>query len=272
MAKKLTASKRRKRAETWGAARNVAIVVASLGVIAFFYFRAVVSHRTLDEATLCPTQPDSVTVLLVDVTDPMNLPQKQDFTNQLDLLVEQIPRYGKLVVAKVDPVSERLLVPVITRCNPGSSEDVTEVSGNPKKLKQMHDERFVAPLRSAFDQLVTASSAPRSPILESIQSVNLTELQRGAKEGAGKRLVVASDLLQHTSEISFYRALPDSDDLIQSPAFDRVRTDLRGTDVELWMLQRGDSKRTQPRGLPELWEKIIGVQGGRLMRVYTVSG
>ena len=274
MPKKLTAAKRRKRDESLSALRNIAFVIAVLGVIGFFYFKAVLSHRALDKITLCPAQPDSVTVLLVDVTDPMNLPQRQDFLNQLDKLVGQVPRYGKLVIAKVDPVSDRLLAPVITRCNPGSSQDdgVSEIDGNPAKLNAMRSQQFVEPVRAAFDQLMTASDAPHSPILESIQSINLTELQRAGEKAGGRKLIVASDLLQNTTDTSFYKGLPDPDAFINSAAFDRVRTDLRGTDVELWMLQRNDSKRTQPRELPDLWEKIIGAQGGRLMRVYTVSG
>src|SRR5688572_27941161 len=105
MPKKPSAARLRKNADRLVAFRNLSLVLAALGLIAYFYFEAVLSHRQLDTTTLCPAKPDSVTVLLVDVTDPMNLPQRQDFLNQLDLLVEQIPRYGKLVVAKVDPVS-----------------------------------------------------------------------------------------------------------------------------------------------------------------------
>src|SRR5690606_1659420 len=115
MARRLTTAQKRKRNETVHAFRNIALVVIALGGVVFLYYRAVLSHRTLDDVTLCPTLPSSVTVVLVDVTDPMNLPQKQDFLNQLDSLIGQIPRYGKLVIAKVDPVSDRLLEPVITR-------------------------------------------------------------------------------------------------------------------------------------------------------------
>jgi hypothetical protein len=272
MARKPTAAERRRRGDAAKAFRNITIVVLLVGVVAFFYLRSVLTARSLDEITLCPAQPDSLTVLLVDVTDPMNLPQRQDFLNQLDKLTDQIPRYGKLVIAKVDPVSDRLLVPIITRCNPGSGKDVSEVDGNPQKLERMHQEKFLAPLQAAFDQLTSASGADRSPILESIQSINLTELQREAVGGVDKRLIVASDLLQNTSDISFYRGLPAPRDLISSQQFSRVRTDLRGVDVELWMLQRSDSTNTQPRDLPDLWEKIIDDQGGRLGRVYTVSG
>lgn len=266
------ASRRRKNAEKLSAVRNVLIVVAILGLAGFAYYKTTSSHRALDETTLCPLTPDSLTVLLVDVTDPMNLPQRQDFFNELDKLVQQVPRYGKLAIVKVDPISDQLLQPVITRCNPGRSTDVSELAGNPAKLESMYREQFVAPLKAAFDDLASASGAPRSPILESVQSINLTELQRSGVPEGKRRIIVASDLLQHTTDLSFYGGLPDPDAFTQSQPFNRVRTDLRDTEVELWMLRRDDAMRTQPRDLADLWQAIIHAQGGRLVRVYSVSG
>lgn len=272
MRRRTTAASKRLHQERNNAIWKVAVFVTVLSLIAFLYARSVLGRRALDDLTLCPSKPDSITVLLVDVTDPMTLPQKQDFRNQLDRLTAEIPRYGKLVIAKVDPVSEKLLVPVVTRCNPGVGSDTSDLDGNPAKLDKLHREQFIAPIQDAYDQILSASEASRSPILESIQSVNLTEFAGGPGSNVRKRLVVASDLLQNTNELSFYKQLPNSGSLVGSQAFSRVRTDLRGVEVDLWMLQRGDSSSSQPRALPELWTEIIDAQGGRLMRVYTVSG
>jgi len=63
MVKKLSAAKRRKRDEGVAAFRNIAIVIALLGIVAFFYFKSVMAHRTLDDETLCPAQPESLIVL-----------------------------------------------------------------------------------------------------------------------------------------------------------------------------------------------------------------
>jgi len=272
MAKRLTAAQKRRKDESYKAIRNIAVIVLLLSVVGYFWFRAVASHRSLDKVTLCPVDPGSVAVLLVDVTDPMNLPQRQDFSNQLDRLIDEIPRYGKLTIAKVDPVGDRLLTPVITRCNPGSGRDVSDVDGNPAQLQKMRQEQFLEPLRASLDSVLAASGAKQSPILETIQSVNLTELQRADDKDTPKRLIIASDLLQNTGQISFYGTLPDARNLTGSQQFSRVRTDLRGVEIDLWMLQRDDSTTTQPRALPDLWERIIDEQGGKVMRVYVVSG
>ena len=233
MRKRTTAASKRQQKQRNSAVRNVIIVVLAVSLIAVLYVRTVLGRRSLDEVTLCPASPDSITVLLVDVTDPMTLPQKQDFRNQLDRLISEIPRYGKLVITKVDPVSDRLLTPIVTRCNPGTGSDTNELVGNKKKLEKLHQEQFIAPLQDAYDRILSASDASRSPILESIQSINLTELASDQSAGIRKRLIVASDLLQNTDDLSFYKHIPEPASILKNQAFSRVRTDLRGVDVDL---------------------------------------
>lgn len=262
----------RQHKEKAAAVAKIAIVAAAVLLVAAIYFKVAAAHRTLDKVTLCPTEPESVTVLLVDVTDPMNVPQRQDFMNQLARLKNSIPRYGKLIVAKVDATDSSLLAPVIVRCNPGTAADVSETTGDPAAVQRQWEEGFDRPLQKAFEQLTTASGADKSPILESIQSVALTEFQKQGVDTKPRKLVVASDLLQNTAEISFYRGLPDPTAFISSPQFRRARTDLRGVNVELWMLERSDAASTQPRALADLWDRIITSEGGDVARIYNVSG
>lgn len=267
-----TARAERVRGQNQSAIIKIAAAIAIVGAVVFIYLKVQASHMTLDETTLCPARPTSVTVLLVDVTDPMNTPQRQDFMNQLARLKNSVPRYGQLVVSKVDPTDADLLFPIITRCNPGTAADVSEATGDPAFVQKQWTEGFDKPLQAAFDRLSAASGSDKSPILESIQSVALTEFQKPGREDVPRRLIVASDLLQNTGEISFYRGLPDPRDFTSSATFRRVRTDLRGVEVELWMLERSDAASTQPRSLADLWDRVITEQGGDLKRVYNVSG
>lgn len=243
-----------------------------MAAVAAAYITVARDSRSLDKVTLCPERPASVTVLLVDVTDAMNLPQQQDFQNQLVQLKNSIPRYGQLSVVRVDATASDLLRPVIVRCNPGTAADTDELKGNPGKLQRQWSEGFDRPLAAAFRSITSASGAAQSPIMESIQSVALTELQRPGQADVPKRLIVASDLLQNTHYINFYKPLPTRVDFTSSSAFRRVRTDLRGIDVELWQLERDDAGTTQPRALSDLWQGAIEAQGGIVSRIYNVSG
>ena len=260
------------RREKQGAIVNIVAVVLAVCLVAGIYLSVASSRRDLDPVTLCPGDPVSTTVLLVDVTDPLNVAQRQDFANQLVRLKNPIPRYGTLVVSKVDAPSSSLLSPVIVRCNPGSATDESDATGDPSGVQRLRDEKFDKPLDAAFERLATSSAADRSPILESMQSVALTEFQKPGAETRPRKLVVVSDLLQNTADLSFYRRLPDPASFTDEPGFRRTRTDLRGVSIELWMLERPDARETQPRALADLWDRIVTAQGGDLVRIYNVSG
>lgn len=259
----------RKAKENTKGAVKIGVAVAAVAVVAGLYFVVARGNKDLD-ANLCPATPASITVLLVDVTDPMTVAQRQDFQNQLLRLRNSIPRYGKLIVAKVDTASQQLLQPVIVRCNPGTAASINEATGNPKAVQKMHDRDFVEPLDRAFASLSQASGADRSPIMESVQSVALTELLTPDAQVLPRRLVLASDLIQHTNSISFYEGVPDAQTFVASNEFRRVRADLRNIEVELWQLERADAP--QPRSLVELWDQAITAQGGVVTRAYNVSG
>ena len=270
--RRTSARSERLRQQTLSAYAKIAVAVVVVAAVVTIYLRVQSSHRSLDQVTLCPSEPSSVTVLLVDVTDPMNTPQRQDFMNQLARLKNSIPRYGELIVAKVDTTDANLLSPVIARCNPGTARDVSEATGDPGFVQRQRANGFDKPLDAAFQQLATASGSDRSPILESIQSVALTEFQKPGREDKPRKLVVASDLLQNTDAISFYRGVPESEGFVASPGFRRARTELRGVDVELWMLQRSDAASTQTQALTDLWQDLIAAEHGNLQRIYNVSG
>lgn len=272
MARHRSAAAKRDRKKSFRSAIVIVVVLAIFGTVGFAWYSSNANFRKLDEITLCPVNPDSTTVLLVDVTDPMTVPQRQDFRNQFNQLRRSIKRYGRLTIVRVNSTSSELLLPVITRCNPGQGKDVSEETGNPKKIQKMWDEGFDAPLDAAFASIVQAAPADQSPILESIQSVALTELNKNRTASKPSELVIVSDLLQHTAKIDFYKRLPDPAALIKTPSFNQVRTDLSGVRIQLWMLQRGDSVTTQPRALIELWESLLGAEGAVVDRAYNVSG
>lgn len=250
---------------------KIAIFGIAIALLGAAYISASRGNQQLDE-NLCPTTPTSITVLLVDVTDPLGVAQRQDFRNQLVSLRNSIPRYGKLIVVKVDSTSTDLLKPVIVRCNPGTAEDANDITGDPQGLQRRHREEFIEPLDRTFTDLTRASASDRSPIFESVQSVALTELLTPDVVDHPRKLVIVSDLLQNTDAVSFYGGVPEQSTFLASHQFRRVRSDLRSIEVELWMLERSDAPQTQPRALVNLWDAAIAEQGGTVERIYNVSG
>jgi len=268
---KSKSSGKNERAKTIAYAQLAFAALVIIGLV-WTVYSVTRDRQALDPVTACPADASSTTVLLVDVTDPLTLAQRQDFLNQLERLRTSIPRYGKLAIFQVDAASNELLRPVIERCNPGTAADVDEMTGNPAAVEEKYETLFKGPLDEAFSQLMNASGADRSPIMESVQSVALTELKKPGTEGKPMRLIIASDLLQNTDRISFYAKVPSSQELLSSDAFRVLRTDLSDIKIELWMLQRLDAEQSQPKALIDLWDALIAEQGGTVTRAYNVSG
>jgi len=251
----------------------IAATAALAVVVAIVWIDQSAANPKLDSATLCPQRgPSSVTVVLVDATDELSLAQTRDFQNQLERLRAEIPRYGMLEIFLVRPTKDGLLSPIVSLCNPGRGAEISELTGNPRRVEARWRDGFEAPVDGAFRTVVSASKAKQSPVLEAIQSVALTALQSADRLDLERKLVVVSDLMQHTDAISFYRSLPEPKALIESPAFQEVRTNLRGVEVELWMLRRTKDPVERQGALAALWERLIREQNGQVIRIYNVNG
>ncbi len=248
----------------------IAILLAALAGGAWF-LKAKHDKLAMDDH-LCPPNPASYLAVLVDVTDPMSLPQRQDLRNKLEDLKDDVRKGGKISIYKVDTANEKLLTPMLEVCNPGDASDVSEMSGDPKAVQKLWNEKFEKPLDAVFQQVTIASGSDTSPILQSIQSITLTDLKDRKAKDKPRRLIVISDLLQNTPGLSFYGRIPSTDEVVNGREFATARTDLRGVDVELWMLQRADYSKSQPRTLAELWDALVSTQGGNVTSVYRVSG
>jgi hypothetical protein len=229
-------------------------------------------QRTLD-ASLCPVDgADTYTAVVVDLTDPLTVAQKQDLVNQLEDLRNDIPKYGRVSLFKVAPAGGQLLQPVLDLCNPGDGSELSETNANPAAARKRWEAGFSKPLDAAFRSLAEASGAESSPILQSVQSVALTKLQRPDAKGKPRKLVLVSDLIQHTPGLDFYKHVPTVDELTRSEPYQTAKADLRGVEMEIWMLTRPGLAHLQNTKLAQLWADAFTEQGAKVTRAYNVNG
>src|SRR5690606_34075213 len=109
-----------------------------------------------------------------------------------------------------------------------------------------------------------------SPILESIQSVALTSFARAPDRP--RRLVVISDMLQHTEDLSHYRGEHNFLAFRASPRWRRLRPDLAGVEVEIFYVWRDTGLDVQGASHVQFWRDVITEAGGRLVRVEALEG
>jgi hypothetical protein len=249
------------------------LVAAVSSAGGYWYWKARQAYVALDGVTLCPVDgPRAITVFLLDRTDPINAIQKEDLRNQIEAIVMDIPRYGKLEFYTVEPIEGRPLRPRYAMCNPGRGEEIDPTIANPRRVEEMWRSGYRVPLEEALDDIIEFGSASSSPIMESIQSVAVTEFGPGKRSDATLRLVLASDLLQHTRGYSHYRGIEDFERFRASPYYRKVRADLRGVEIELLYLQRDKQIELGARKHVTFWEDYFADQGALPARLHSVKG
>ena len=266
---------RRSRAAKKRQARNIAIGIAALAVFCVALGGGIWWYLTrepgLDRVTLCPKSgPTAHIVFLVDKTDPLNISQKAGFLRLLEELVDRRIQPGQLVSVFV--LGENLqegVKPLVELCNPGSGEGKSELTANVAKLNAQFRTRFREPLLAQADALVSTTAAKNSPILEMLQFVQLNAFRKHMVNGP-KRLVLVSDLLHKTPQLSMYQTVPQLDPFEATDYGRKTRLELPGVEIEVHQLL--NYPKLQNRRLMEFWEEYFERAGAKIVSVRPMEG
>ena len=179
-----------------------------------------------------------------------------------------------VIAYETSPVAggENLLPPRLTVCNPGDPDRANPLIANPDLIRRQGETRFRKPLNDLFRTLLNQDPAPTSPLMENIQATSVAKLARRTYAEIPKRLILISDLMQHSDHLSLYRQPLDYDIFIRTPGADALRTSLRDVRVEIFFVQRRDHERFDgTRRLIEFCERWIDGQQGQLAQVESRS-
>lgn len=254
-----------------GAAIGVPALLV-LGAIAWVSFNARPAER--DPDTGCPeTGPSALTAIMIDATDRIGAISRADVLARLEEYVAASREDEMVMGFEAGPVGEEIDEPLLTVCHPGDPEKASEWTRNPRRIRQRLEERFRQPLEALFRDLLGREEAPTSPLMESVQSVAVSYLGREEYVDIPKRLILVSDLMQHSEYLSFFRQPVDYDAFARSRGADALGTDLRGTTVDILFVQREAHRRLRStRGLAEFWGRWIEDQGGIFGPVFSIDG
>lgn len=242
----------------------VAIVIIAFGMVAF-HFAPVET-----DAMNCPEDgPSSFTVALVDVTDTLSPVQTQALRNGFQLIRDYIvPPFGSLELFVVEEDGSKLLTRRAALCRPDRSG--SELTRNKKRQEEAWHERYQKPFDAALDAAAGGNSSSRSPILEAIQSIAVTSLQAPTRAQKRQVLVVFSDFMQNTKQVSFYKGVPNSGAFLASNDFMQLKADLSGVSVLLVQIERPSAK--DDNSLMLLWKQIIQAEGAATVCIASLQG
>lgn len=255
--------------QIFGITVSVAAILGGVGVAAYkiFFDR----EKPNDLRTMCPSNgPLGHVVLLVDKSDPMTFTQRKDFEVLYEEVVTRIVPKGHLL--SVYALADDFVAtaePLLELCNPGDGSDASRVDANPVQIKREFDQKYVMPMLELRDVLVTDKSGKASPILEMVQLTSITGFRKQMVTGE-RRLIIVSDMIQHTPQMSMYKGVPQYEAFAETPYGKKSLAGLKDIKVEFRMLL--NTPNVQGEDLFNFWRQHVKQSGGRFVLYEPIKG
>ncbi|WP_055047829.1 hypothetical protein [Devosia sp. A16] len=217
-------------------------LVVLLGGLVWLVLKARADYVPRDQATLCPLSGyTSQTLVLIDTTDAFAPVTQTQVLNKLRDVVTAIPKDGLLELQLLGADAARTRPAMPPLCNPGDGGDIDPITGNPELAKRRWQMQYAEKVEEALRSGVAGSTQDYSPIMEAIQQIAAEHLTSQHDRSIPSRLVVVSDMIQHTAGYSHY-VDGLSSEAFAAKARNRLATDLAGAEVEFWMVRRPTQK------------------------------
>lgn len=219
---------RRREQGPWFWRGAIALMLTSV----FGLFAAAAIHQPpgTDPETGCrlDREDPAHTVVLVDQSDPFNATDLDWVRALLDGEARELERYGRLTLIVPNSASPYDPVQVFTGCSPGSAAEANPIFQNPKMIAAAWERKFHAPLMTRADEALRDTVAPSSPLMEAMYTV----ADRPDFQGhvPARRLILVSDLMQHSPGFSMYKSGADGEAFASSGLADMV-AGLEGVEV-----------------------------------------
>jgi len=207
----------------------------------------------LNQATLCPLdgRPGASTLLVVDTTDPLTRVQAARLAATIRDARDSLPAQGRLTILFLDAANAYDPREILSLCNPGSIRDSNPFTQTAKRVERRWREAFEAPVESAIESLLRAPAASRSPIVETIAAA--TARPDFDARNPNRRLLVVSDMLQHTNAYSHYAGRMRWESFAQSRLAPAALADLTGATVEVEYIRRPGTAHLQTEAHRSFW-------------------
>ena len=267
MARRVAPRRRRTRRSTKDALRpfvwRLLIVVSLVLLIGGFIAGRLLAPPEYDKETLCPkTGPEAGLVILFDMTDRIGSTQH---VRLRDILKNEVANARQNTLIAVGAVR---LQPAgrgvdFALCKPLEGTAANKLYQNPRLVAERYEKGFRQPFATNLEKMLTADGADRSPIMESLQAV-LAATPGFLDAAYVRRVLIISDLLQHSAVFSFYRG--DTWRKFQrSRNFARLARSLQGVDVEILRLPRPEAK-IDSEEVGNFWANYFDQAGARRVR------
>ena len=223
--------------------------------------------KAYDPQTLCLLEVPLQThvLILVDRTDPLTPLQSVIFRKLLLRERAALRPHAKLSVFTVTDTTGVLEDQRFSMCSPGHREDANLLYENPQQVQRFFERRFEEPLDQVILDLTGAQVAPQSPIYQSLLKV----LRRPdfTWRVPQRRLILLSDLMEHTAAFSHYNTSKFEIMLTLAPFL--APLDLDQVDLEVYYREFSFKLPDKAQKHQIFWEELFRASGAVRQRWFT---
>lgn len=206
----------------------------------------------------CVGTPTVSTVVLIDHSEVVSQQTLREIqARALSFVLDSVSENERVSVFSVNELSKHSLVPIVSICRPRQRGN--RMTESVKLIQKRFDESFRKPLDTAL--AVVPGGGLESPVAQAITDLTLTHYL-GAKRN---RLLVFSDMLEHTSEFSLYTCRNRESVIAAYRASKQgaqERPQFRNTVVRLNVIPRLDQHPEVLRCRDRLWAWFFGDNSG----------
>jgi hypothetical protein len=247
----------------WPLYTGILIFIILAGAASWYVF----TKPKIDKETLCELDVVSnTTLILFDKTGGFSANHKRIVSRAITAEVDKIVVGDRLTIYEVDDKEYMgLSKPIFDSCRPKNSTETNALYENEQMVTKTFNVHFLDKLKAITANLDNTENAISSPIIESLNDISaLYNLESSLRF---TKLIIVSDLLQHSENFSFYKTnLKDIDKEKRS-----LMPDLFGIDVQVFWLQRSNEEQTiQNSGLLQWWEKVFETTGVKDLSIMKV--
>lgn len=265
--------KRKAKAKSKALYGYLLIGISIIVILAITFARLSLSNKEIDKSTLCPSDPVNIySTIIFDKSDSYSEVQKLFLKRYFDTFKNSLDVGEKVSIFFLDDDRQLNMDPLLVLCNPDDGTNANPIYENPKKLKKQWTEKFSERLDFVLDKGLTQSTLDSSPILKLIQGVSINGFPTNDAKPSKKRLIIVSDMLEHTSEYSHYKQKVDFSKFRNSSYFNQLTSYLDGVEVYILYLPRKGAEHIQTMQHAQFWDEYISSMGGVIIMITRMPG
>ena len=240
---------------------------------------------------LCPISgPTAQTIVLLDVSDPLNPVQRaalesllHDFRDEslsvenlapagLENTARYIEKHEVLQIYTMENSRDPPLHDLLRVCNPGGDPQSRSFTDELVQGEAIARQKWIAfedLVQNAFSDDMLGDEQKSSPLLEAIAFIAQRHGQNAALVASGtaikSRLIIFSDMVQNSKDLSHFNSLPSWERFSLLPNFATLASDLNGFSIGIIYVRRSAYSAVQTDRHFAWWpDVLVRMNGGML--------